>query len=167
MATLAAMTAQVKATLLALTWPASTNKVFGTGSVVVSRYIPEEVLRTMRVPIAHVMLAEIASDPQFDEEPDLWRVRFIVRLYNAIPGDASGENAILGANRPDTTKSEGAGVISLEAVLYTALGRLNVADSANFAIQFRQKGGSGGLHIDNKTYWFYQDLEFEAWATPN
>lgn len=165
MATLKAMLTQLKTALLAQNWSGGSNRVFGTGSVEITRYIPQAALRTARVPGAMLMPADDRSDPEFDEEPDLVRTRVIVRLFVNVPGDALGSNPIMGANRPDTTKSEGAGLLDLMEIVHTAIGRLNEADSTNFKIQFRRTGGAGGIHIDENVRWEYQDLEFEAWTT--
>lgn len=165
MVTLKTMMSQIETVLLAQTWPGGSNKVFGTGSVMVSRYLPDEILEKTRVPGAAIMPGSDQSDPVFDEEPDLIRTQVVVRVYVNIPGDAIGRNALMGANRPDTTKSEGAGILDILPVLYTAIGRLNVVDHASFAIQFRRKGASGGVHLADKVRWEYQDVEFESWNT--
>lgn len=162
MANLKDMLAQVKTQLLAQNWTGGSNKVFPSNSVAVSRHIPEEALRTMRVPIALIMPGAIRSDPQYNEEPDLLVVQVIIRVIHNVPGDAVGENPLMGANRPDTTKSEGAGLLEVMEEVYNAVGRLNVGDNANFIIQFRKKGGNGGIHIDGVTYWVYEDLEYES-----
>ena len=165
MANLKDMLAQVKTQLLAQNWTGGSNKVFATGSVLVSRHIPEAALRTMRVPLALIMPGTIRSDPQYNEEPDLFVVQVIVRVIHNVPGDAVGENPLMGANRPDVTKSEGAGILEVMEEVYNAIGRLNVQDHSNFIIQFRQRGGAGGIHIDATTYWVYADLEFEGICT--
>ncbi len=161
------MLQQIKTQLLAATWPGGGNVVFGSGSVIISRYVPESSLTSMRVPIAQIMPGTFRSDPQFDEEPDLWVCEVVIRIIVNIPGDAIGQNPLVGANRPDSTKSEGAGVLDVEQAVYSAIGLLNVGDGANFAIQFRQRGGSGGIHVDEVRQWLYQDLLFEAIATAN
>lgn len=167
MANLKTMLQQIQTKLLAQAWPGGSAPAFGSGSVVISRYEPAKSLTSMRVPIAMIMPADWRADPRFGEEPDFWSVRVVVRIIVAIPGDAIGQKPLVGANRPDATKSEGAGLLDLEQVVYTAIGKLNVADHANFAIQFRQKGGAGGIHVDEVLWWEYQDLEFEAWVTAN
>jgi len=162
-----AMLQQIQTALLAAKWPGGNNVVFGTGSVIISRYVPEQTLTSMRVPIAQIMPGDFQSDPQYDEEPDLWVASVIVRIIVNIPGDNVGINPLVGANRPDVTKSEGAGLLDVEGILYSTIGRLNVADNANFAMQFRQKGVAGGIHVDGNRYWAYADHRFEAIATPN
>ena len=167
MATLKAMLNQIKTTLLAAAWTGGSTKIFGTGSVMVTRYLPDEILKTTRVPGAAIMPGADQSDPQFDEEPDLICTEVVVRVYVNIPGDAIGENPILGGNRPLPTKSEGAGLLDVIEELYRAIGRMNIADGSNFAIQFRRKGGSPGVHMVEKVRWEYQDVIFEAWHTAN
>lgn len=168
MANLKTMLTQLRTQLLAQVWPGGGGSVvFGSGSVIISRFVPEASLTSMRVPIAQIMPGDFQSDPRYDEEPDFWRVRVVVRIIAAIPGDAIGQNPLFGANRPDTKKSEGAGLLDLEQVVYSAIGLLNAGDNANFGIQFRQKGGAGGIHVDDKVWWEFQDLEFEAWCTAN
>lgn len=161
--TLDSLLDSIKTKLLAETWTGGSNVVFGTGSVVISRFMPMQVLRTLRVPIAQIMPGAGRSDPEYGEEPDFLINDVTVRLFVAIPGDATGENVFTGANRADTTKSEGAGLLEIEVPLFSAIGKLNTEDSVT--IQYRRMGESGGEYIDDNVYWAYQDYIFEAVCT--
>ncbi len=165
MANLKDMLEGIKTQLLAQKWPGGDSPVFAPGSVAITRGSTEAGLRTMTVPAALIMPGNMRSDPQFDEEPDLLQVIVVVRVLVMAPGDAIGQKPLVGANRPDATKSEGAGLLEVMEEVHKAIGKLNEGDDANFIVQFRQKGGSGGVHIDERVYWLYQDLEFEAWVT--
>lgn len=167
MANLKTMLNQLVTQLGAQQWPGGTNPVFSTSSIFVSRFIPKTVMMTTRVPICQIMPGLIQTDPEYGEEPDLWRVQVTVRIIFCTPGDAVGQNPLLGANRGDVTKSEGAGVLDVEQQVYLAIGKLNIGNNANFAIQFRQRGGNGAVHVDDNVIWVYQDLDFEAWCTSN
>lgn len=167
MVTLKTMLNQIKTTLLAQTWPSSANKIFPTGSVLITRSLPENMLRTTRVPACMIMPGNDQSDPEFGEEPDLLITQVIIRILVNVPGDAIGEKALIGANQPDATKSEGAGLEDILPQVYAAIGRLNVADNASFAIQFRRKGSAGAIHISDDVRWEYHDVEMEAIHTAN
>jgi len=156
------MLVAIKTTLQARTWTGSSNKVFGSSSVVITRGAIKDALRTMVAPGALIMPGNIRCDPEFGEEPDLWMVDVVVRVYTVAPGEAIGENPLIGANRGDVTKSEGAGLLEILEEVQQALGQLNVQDGSNYVIQFRQRGGAGGVHVDERVMWMFQDLEFEA-----
>lgn len=167
MANLKQQIQQLVTQLQAQQWPGGTNVVFSSSSILVSRYISEKVMSSTRVPICQIMPGPIQSDPQYGEEPDLWKVEIVVRILVCIPGDAVGQNPLMGANRRDTTKSEGAGILDVEQQVYAAIGKLNVGNNANFAIQFRMRGGNGSVHVTETLQWLYQDLLFESWCTAN
>ncbi len=162
MANLKDVLSSIKSSLLARTWTGSSNKVFAANSVAVTRGSVKDALRTMGVPGALVMPGGVRCDPEFGEEPDLWFVDVVVRVFVVAPGEALGENPLMGANRGSSTKSEGAGLLEILEEVQQAIGQLNVQDGNNFVIQFRQLGGSGGVHVDDRVMWLYQDLEFEA-----
>jgi hypothetical protein len=154
---------EIQDELKAQNWGVSSNRVFADSSVVVSKAIPREVLRTLRVPIAQIMPGPGRSDPQYGEEPDLLVNQVVVRLFQVEPGDATGEKPLIGANRPNTAKSEGAGLLEIAEEVYNAIGRINVQEG--LVIQSRRMGESGPVQIDQAVWWLYQDLEFEVVST--
>lgn len=156
-----------KIELVAQTWTGSSNVVFPTGSVKVVPSIAnsiQQALNTMRTPIALIETGTAESDPEFDEEPDFMRFTFNTALIVSIPGDAVGENAILGANKSGgATKSQGQGIVELSQEFYNAVGKLNALES--ITMQIRQKGEQGAVFKPPSMWIVYRIYESEAWGT--
>lgn len=159
----ATLATAIKTQLIAQTWTGSSNVVFPSGGVVISRAVDAKWALSggMPWPLAQIMLGDFKSDPEYGEEPDFLIGPVIVRLYQIAPGDTMGEAPIMGANRSDATMSEGAGLYQIEQEVYNAIGKLN---SPTIIIQFRQMGASGGEILDNR-YIAFEEIEFEAVCT--
>lgn len=158
----------LKTTLLAQKWTGSSNVVFGTGSVLATPNTDEAmqgaIKAAIRTPICLLQLLGAESDPEHDEEPDLLKINFNARLIVNIPGDAVGENAVLGANKTGgSIKSEGRGLVEVEQELYNAIGKLNALES--YSIQNRMKGAQAAAQIAPSVYLAWRDYLFEAWVT--
>lgn len=152
-----------KTLLLAQTWTGSSNKVFGGGSVIITTYAElDAVLQYAQTPFAIIIPGDFPSDPEYGEEPDFLIGTVTVRIGNIVKGETLGENPLMGANRPSSTKSEGAGLYQIEQEVYNALGRLNTNDSVN--IQFRQMGEAEAKLFGDR-YIAYEDIRFEAVCT--
>jgi hypothetical protein len=164
MANLKTMLSQLQTQLLAQNWTGSSNNVFPTNSVIVSRYVPENQLRVLRVPICILMPGNFTCDPVWNAAVDFWRVEITARIIVTIPGEAVGQSGLMGANR-QPLKSEGAGILDVIQEVFNAIGKLNVKDSANFQVQFYMKGGGGGIHISDSVHWEYCDFLFWAFVT--
>ena len=159
-----AMVAALKTELQAQTWTGGSNKVFGGGSVIVTTYAElNAVLAYCQSPFAVIMVGEAQCDPQFGEEPELLVVPITVRIGTVTPGETLGENPLMGANRPSSTRSEGAGLYQIEQEVYNAIGKLN--DLESITIQNRQIGQAGAIVTEDKKYIAYEDLRFEAVCT--
>lgn len=154
----------IKTELLAQTWTGGSNKVFGGGSIIITTYAElDAVLAYAQCPFAIIMPGEFPSDPEYGEEPDFLIGQVTVRIGTILPGETLGENPLMGANRPDSTKSEGAGLYQIEQEVYNALGRLNTNDGIN--IQFRQTGEAQATLLPDKRYIAFEDMKFEAVCT--
>ena len=154
----------IKTELLATVWTGGSNKVWGTGSVTISK-APElkSFLSYSRSPFAVIVPNDFKADPQHGEDPNLIVGNVIVRIGTVTPGDTLGENPLMGANRPDSTKSEGAGLYQIEQELFNAIGKMNTQDS--IVIQYRSMGDSGAMLSDTNSYIAYEDHVFEAVCT--
>lgn len=153
----------IKSELIAQTWTGSSNVVFASNCVVITTYAEVDVvLAALRTPFAIVIPGEFPSDPESGEEPDFLIGTVTIRFGVIIPGETLGENPIMGANRPDSTKSEGAGLTQIEQEVFNAIGRLNTNDGID--IQFRQMGQSEAK-IYGDRYIAFQDIRFEAVCT--
>lgn len=154
----------IKNKLIAQNWTGSSNVVFPSGGVVITRALDLEKAMSGGIPwpMALVMPGDFKSDPEYGEEPDFLIGSVVVRIAQVTPGDTVGENPLMGANRADSTKSEGAGLYDIEQEAYNAIGKLNTQDS--ITIQFRQIASAGAGLMDNR-YVAWEDLEFEAVCT--
>jgi hypothetical protein len=124
----------------------------------------ESALKTMRTPFALLQPLSSASDPEFDQLPNLVQLQFQVRILVMVPGDAIGENAVMGGQRTGgSTASEGMGIFDVEQRVFNAIGTLNQLES--IIIQCRQKGGLNAAIVAEKTYVAWRDLTFEAIGT--
>lgn len=152
----------IKAKLVAQTWTGGSNVVFPTGSVLITRGLNiEEALKSgVRTPFALIVPGAAQADPQHGEDPNLMVGEVTIRIGVVIPGDAVGENPLMGANRPDTTKSEGAGLFQVQAEVFNAIGELNTQNSVT--LQFRNTADRGAILLDDKTYIAFEDHTFES-----
>lgn len=158
------MISAIKTELQAQTWTGGSNKVFGGGSVIVTTYTElRTVLAFCQSPFALIIAGDGQCDPQFGEEPELLVLPVTIMVGTVTPGETLGQNPIMGANRPDSTKSEGAGLYQIEQEVYNAIGKLNALES--ITIQFRQVGQAGAIVTEDKKYIAYEDLRFEAVCT--
>ena len=155
----------IKAKLVAQTWTGGSNVVFPTGSVLITRGLNiEEALKSgVRTPFALIVPGAAQADPQHGEDPNLMVGEVTIRIGVVIPGDAVGENPLMGANRPDTTKSEGAGLLQVQVELFNAVGELNTQNSVT--LQYRNSSDRGAILLDDKTYICYEDHTYESVAT--
>lgn len=156
----------IKTELLNQTWTGSSNKVFGAsgGSVVITTYTElDAVMAYCQSPFAIIIPGDFPSDPEAGEEPDFLIGEVTVRIGCIIQGETLGENPLMGANRADTTKSEGAGLYQIEQEVYNALGRLNTNDGID--IQFRQTSEVQATVDASKRYIAFEDMKFEAVCT--
>lgn len=156
---------QLRYLLLSRSWTGSSNKVFGTGSVVVSAGLIRNVKKTMRMPLALIYPTEGQSDPDHGEEPDLLSQSFTVTIATVIPGDAVGEKPIIGGNVPDRTKSEGRGIVEVEEELFAAIAKLTT--DTGVVISFQGAGAARPTVDEDFGYIVQRDYLFKGWLTAN
>ena len=125
--------------------------------------LTRDARRTMRLPLALISPTEAEVDPDYSQEPDLIRQSITVTLVTAVPGDAIGENPIIGANVPDRTKSEGRGILELEEELFAAIEFLNT--DTGVVIEHAATGAARPSLDDEIGYIVSRDYTFEAWVT--
>lgn len=155
----------IKTKLVARTWAGSGSVIFGTGSVKITYAVgADTALAGMRVPLALIIPGTFRSDPLHGgQEPDHIVGTVTVRIAQVIGGDHVGEHVVMGANRGDSTKSEGAGLLEIEQEVYSAIDELNVEDSVQ--IQYRAMGDNGAIVNEQHVYVGYEDLIYEAVCT--
>lgn len=115
------------------------------------------------VPMALLRPDGATSDSGHDEEPDLVEQIVGLRLAVAIPGDAIGENALIGANRVGQTDSRGRGLLEIEEEVFAAIERLNDIDGVR--IQSRAKSAATAVLHERIGYIGMRDYSFEAICT--
>lgn len=157
----------IKAELVAQTWTGGAGVVFPTGCVAITADVDlamESALQTMRTPFGLLQPLGTTSDPEFDEDPNFVALNLKLRLIVMVPGDAVGENALMGANKTGgALVSQGRGVFEVEQEVFNAMGRLNGLEGV--ILQCRQKGGISAAIVGNNIYVAYRDLQYEALGT--
>lgn len=157
----------IKAELVAQVWTGGSNVVFPTGCVAITANIDlatEAAIKTMRTPFVLLQPMATTSDPEYDEDPNFVAFNLNARIVVLVPGDAVGENALMGANKTGgSTASEGRGIFEVEQELFNAIGRLNGLES--IILQCRQKGAANATIMENNVYVAYRDFQFEALGT--
>jgi len=154
---------QVRYLLISRNWTGSSNKVFGSGSVLVSQRIGEEAKTMLRSPFALIRIEDGTIDPLSNQQADYIQQRFGVLVGSATPGDHVGEKALLGANIPDRTKSEGRGILELEEELFAAIEFLNTQNGV--VTQFKAASAVGAELDPALGYVAYRTYSFEALLT--
>lgn len=122
-------------------------------------------LETKRVPAALIAVSDDASDPEFDEDPNLLKAMIDVGILVMVGGDAVGEYVMIGgAKTGGSTASEGRGILEIQQEVFNAIGRRNAQESV--LIQYRQKAGQGAVYDKDRGCWIaWRILRFGAWCT--
>lgn len=155
---------QLKYILTQRTWQGSGSVVFPSGSVKITEAMGEAAKRTgIRMPFALISPGAGQSDPEANEEPDLIRRDIVVSTMVAIPGDHVGERALIGANVPDYTKSEGRGVLEVEEEVLAAI--KYAATDLGVVIEHKATGVAKPVIDPDLGYVLTQDVLFQAWLT--
>lgn len=149
---------QLRYLLQAATWTGG-NKVFGAKAVVVSADMPEDFLSRVRLPCALIRVQDAPSDPEHDEEPDLFMQSFDITVAVANANDPFGESAFLGAGRVTANDSGGRGLLEIEEQLWATVKGLG--ESSGVRIQSRGKGAGAGTPGSEK-YIAWRTYRFEA-----
>lgn len=167
MATEASLLASLKTRLIARTWTGGSNVVFPTGCVAITAnadIATQQALKTMRTPFALIQPLDSTSDPEFDEEPNYVELNVQVRVGVMVPGDAVGENPLIGANKTaGSTYSEGRGLFEVEGEVFNAIGAINGNESV--ILQCRQKGAVQAIYDASGTWIAWRDLVFSVMGT--
>ncbi len=167
MATEASLLASLKSRLIARTWTGGANVVFPTGCVAItgnSDIAMMQAAKTMRTPFALLQPLDSTSDPEFDQQPNYVQLNIQVRVMVMVPGDAIGENPLIGANKTGgSTKSEGRGLFEVEQEVFNAIGAVNANES--IVLQCRQKGAVNAQYLEGSTWLAWRDLTFQVLGT--
>lgn len=155
---------QIKFLLQQRAWTGSAVRVFGQQSVIVTVAPDEQAVARLVPPIVMLRPLDASVDPQHGEEPDLIHQTVGVRLVVVVPGDALGENALIGANRVGQTDSRGRGLLEVEEELFAAIELLNGIDGVK--IQNRATGAAlATIEEGTGNYICYRDYQFLAVVT--
>lgn len=157
----------LKALLVAQTWTGGSNVVFPTGCVAISADVElamESALGTMRTPFVLLQPLGTTADPDYDEDPNFVALSIKARIVVMVPGDAVGENALMGGNKTaGATYSEGRGIFEVEQELFNAIGSENGTEG--IILQCRHKSGVNAAIVGGNIYVAYRDIVFEALGT--
>jgi hypothetical protein len=158
------VTRQIKYILTQRTWEGTGSVVFPSGSVKATEAMGEKVKRTgIRMPFALVAPGAAQADPEHNEEPDLLRRDFRVSVMTMTPGDHVGERPLIGGNIPDTSKSEGRGILEIEEEVLAAI--KYAATDLGVVIEYKASGVAMPLLDADLGYILSQDHMFQAWLT--
>lgn len=146
--------------LRAATWPASANLVFSEDSVRITFAPTDVALLNLVTPIALIRPLSAAADPDHGQEQDYMIGGVAVTLAVINTGDELGENAAVGANRADVTKSEGAGLLEVQERLYNTIKLLQEEDGVVLLNRTRDAGE--GLFDDETGYIATREYRFQA-----
>src|SRR3990167_3138910 len=158
----------LKDEIIAQTWTGSSNVVFPTGSVAITVNADLATLgaiKAQRMPWCLLQPLESTTDPDWDENPNVVQMELLCRIMVSVPGDAVGENPLMGANKTGgSTKSEGRGLFEIEQELFNAIGKVNALEGV--ILQCRQKGAAQtALYDGGSVYVAFRDFRFEAMGT--
>lgn len=99
-------------------WPGTTNLVFGEYGV---HFTPElAVTQLSKWPSPYVNVID-AGEISHPEHPGIVTQEFTLVTFIENYGEAYGDSALLGGNRPEANASSGAGLKEIEAVTLKAL----------------------------------------------
>jgi hypothetical protein len=162
------MFTELKAEIVAQVWGSSSNVVFPTGCVAITVNADLAMvgaLKSMRTPWCLLQPLDSVTDPEFDEDPNVVQMNLLCRIMVSVPGDAVGENPLMGANKTGgSTKSEGRGLFEIEQELFNAIGKVNALEGV--ILQCRQKGAAQtALYDGGSVYVAFRDFRFEALGT--
>lgn len=153
----------------ARTWEGTgVNPVWGPDVGVVGVIEDRKVLQARRCPLAIVRPDTAEVDPDHNDQPDLIRRTFTVRIYASVAGDAIGENVYLGANpvEVDTGRAAedvydhhgGRGLGEYEDELAATLETLGAHSGIN--LRMRRLGGTGVTDVKSDGYVAYTEHTF-------
>ena len=158
------ITQQLKYLIQKRTWDdaagTGTNKVFNDNSVVVTVGPSETSFASMIPPICLIRPGSATSDPVADEDPNLLMQSFQILLGVVVPGDAVGQNALIGGNRQANDSSKGRGLLEVEEQLLQSVGLLNSVNGVE--MYNRTKSEATATLDDSNRYVAYREYGFEA-----
>ena len=159
---------QLKDLLQAREWEGdSGNIVFASSSVFsTAGPIDDDALGNRRTPFAMIYVLGSQVDPTMNELPGLLRQEIGVRLAVSVPGDAVGENPLMGANPTGTnpyTSSKGRGLLEVQEELLATIEYLGNSNGIN--IQSRASSAVASSVQQDNEYVCARDYTFEALVT--
>lgn len=117
------------------TWEdAPQERVWPTGSVLVTAAVPTELLDKVRLPLVFLRPGNGSNDNQ---EPGLLDVDVDVGIVVGVPQGSTGQPGIMGSNR-QAGSSKGAGIFQLQERLFATVGLLSRKDG--IAVQHVGRG---------------------------
>lgn len=150
---------QIRHILRAAVWPGGSNKVWGN-NVYVTAGPTEDAIPQLPVPFVLVQTGRGQADPTFQDDSQHYELDFEVTLCQAIQNDVIGESPLLGAGRPDETKSRGMGLLELQDRLFDEVSILNQSHGIN--VQNRARSHIRAGQVSGYGYAVFRDYSFQA-----
>lgn len=151
---------QLKSLLEAATWPDGAGEsVFG--HVAVTQELPEELLGKVVLPAITIGIGGELPDPS---RPSLVLQSFDVQLQVALPGDATGQRALIGGPRGNAQgSSSGRGLLEVQEELKQAVRKLTAANGVR--VRLRATSGAAALRDGLAGYAVRRGYTLEAWVS--
>ena len=143
-------------------WPDTNNRVFPTGSVLVTAALEEKALQLLRHPWVLFRVGTCDGDPEHGQEGGLVKQVVEAVLAVRVPGHALARGAIMGANRQVNT-SKGAGILVVQVPLLKAIRQLGPQHGIDIGSFF--KGAVAIKKIKDREYELQRGYRFEAWTS--
>tara|TARA_R100000808_G_scaffold6010_1_gene18025 strand:- start:6975 stop:7832 length:858 start_codon:yes stop_codon:yes gene_type:complete len=158
------ITQQIKYLIQKRTWDDQTgtgsNLVFNSNSVCITVGPSENAFSSMIPPICLIRPGSANADPVADEDPNLLMQGFEILLGVVVPGDAVGQNALIGGNRQSNDSSKGRGLLEVEEQLLQSVALLN---SVNGVEMYNRTKSEATATLDEASrYVVYREYGFEA-----
>ena len=150
---------QLRFLLRAATWPDSpSNKA--CGQVLVSNGPADRAVGQLRFPFALVLPGAVTAD---DEEPNLERAQFEIRLVARVANDPWGESVLIGGPRISQGSSQGRGLMELEEVLLDNVATMNRTNGIRIRLDY--KSATQAQISDDLGYVGLRSYQLEAMLT--
>ncbi len=128
---------QIKYKLLLRRWAANAlnGLVFGSGKIVPGR-INKLAFESFQLPAFILVSLPGRSDPDFRDEPGLFRQDIGIRIYSHNESDQFGESAIIGGVLTGgSTTSEGRGLLEIQREFYAVVKDMNDVDGIRIRVK--------------------------------
>lgn len=153
------MAQQLRHELATVTWPDSTDVVFGEHSVLVYAGALAEDQHPPAFPFALITIGAGTADP---DDPDLIEQTFGVLIATEVAGDPMGEHAIIGGARATGSRAN-AGIAEIAERVRYAIERLTFFSGGSVVVSGQGTGSPATL--GKSRHVVFDEYRVAAWCT--